>query len=88
MRLLGQFQACLFIFLRKGFKRTKMTKRKTNDFHLLRSFGVREKLLPFLFSVSLFLFCWFIFACDSVFVCAKSFRKKKKRKKKTGLKLS
>ena len=77
MRLLGQFQVCLSIFLRKGFKRTKMTKRKANDFHLLRSFCVREKLLPFLFSVSLFLFCWFIFACDGVLTRNLSVKKNK-----------
>ena len=33
MRLSGKFQACLLLFLRKGFKRKKAPKRKTNDFH-------------------------------------------------------
>ena len=33
MRLSGQFQACLFIFL----KALKALKRKTSDFHPLRS---------------------------------------------------
>ena len=53
-----------------------------------RSLCAREKLLPLLFSVSLFLFCQLIFACD-VFLCARNiFVKKKKKKKQTGLKLS
>ena len=36
MRLLGQFQTCLF-FLRKGSGRKKTPKPKTNDFNHLRS---------------------------------------------------
>ena len=38
---------------------------------------VHSKLLPLLFSVSLFLFCWFIFACD-VFLWARNLFVKKK----------
>ena len=56
LRLLGQFQACLF-FLQKGFERKKAPKPKANDFQSLRSFCAREKLLPLLFFVCLILFC-------------------------------
>ena len=45
------------IFLRKKFERKKALKRKTSDFHPLKSFCAREKLLHSLFFVRLFLFC-------------------------------
>ena len=47
----------VLFFLRKDFEHKKARKRKANDFHPLRSFCAREKLLPLLFSVRLFLFC-------------------------------
>ena len=62
MRLSGQFH---FFFK----KRKKKKKKKKN--HPLRSF-VRQKPLPLLFSVRLFLFCWFAL----VFVRSKYFCKK------------
>ena len=34
MSLSGQFRACLFIFLRKGFECKKEPKRKTKDFQV------------------------------------------------------
>ena len=43
-----------------------------------RSLCAREKLLPSLFSVSLFLFCYLIFASD-VFLCARNFFIKKNK---------
>ena len=44
-----------------------------------RSLCARKKLLPLLFSISLFLFCYLIFACD-VFLCARNlFLKKNKQ---------
>ena len=67
MRLSGPFQACLF-FLRKDFEHKKAPKR------LLEVF-VHKKLLPLLFFVRLFLFCWFWF--DLRFLRSKSFCKKK-----------
>ena len=42
----------------------------------LKSLCALEKLLPLLFSVSLFLFCYFIFACD-VFLCTRNLVLKK-----------
>ena len=62
MRLSGQFQASLLLFLRKDFGRTK----KINDFDPLKSFYARKKSLPLLFFVRLFLillvgFGWFAF---------------------------
>ena len=47
----------LIFFLRKDFERKKSTQTYSNDFHPLSSFCAREKLLPLLFSVCLFLFC-------------------------------
>ena len=58
MRLLGQFQVCLLFFFFENILSVKKTpKHKTNDFHPLRSFCAREKLLPLLFFVCLILFC-------------------------------
>ena len=57
----------LFIFfLRKYFEREKSTKTQINDFHPLRSFCARKKLLVLLSSICLFLFSqlilvWFKF---------------------------
>ena len=56
LRLPGQFQDCLF-FLRKDFERKKAPKRKTKDFHPLRTLCASKTLLPLLLSVRLFLFC-------------------------------
>ena len=50
MRLSGQFQACL-LFYEKISRIKGAPKRKTNDFHPLRSFYARKKLLPFLLFV-------------------------------------
>ena len=68
----------IFFFFIKNISAKKSTKCKTNDFHLLRSFCAREKLLPLFFSVCLILFCCFIFACD-VFLCARNLFVKKKK---------
>ena len=56
MRLLVQFQVCLF-FLRKDFEGKKAPKCRINNSHLLKSFCANKKLLPFLFGVCLILFC-------------------------------
>ena len=71
MRLSRQFQACLFFFDEKILCSQK--------YITLRSFCAREKLLPLLFSVSLFLFCQLIFDCE-VFLCARNLFVKKKKK--------
>ena len=55
---------------------------KTNTFVPHISFRAREKLLPLLFSVRLFLFCWLVFACE-VFLCAQNLSVKKKVNKQT-----
>ena len=47
----------LIVFYGKILSIEKATKRKTNDFHPLRSFCVSKKLLPLLFNVRIFLFC-------------------------------
>ena len=47
----------LIVFYEKILSIEKATKRKTKDFHPLRSFCASEKLLPLLFNVRLFLFC-------------------------------
>ena len=67
----------IFFFI-KNISAIKSTKCKTNDFHLLRSFCAREKLLPLFFSVCLILFCCFIFACD-VFLRARNLFVKKNK---------
>ena len=54
MRLSGEFQACL-LFYEKISSVKEVPKHKTNDFHPLRSFCARKKLLPFL------LFAYFCF---------------------------
>ena len=46
----------IFFFGEKVSRAQKVQKRKTNDFYPLKSLCVREKLLPLLFSVNLFLF--------------------------------
>ena len=73
MRLSRQFQVCWF-FYRKVLSVKKATKRKTHDFHPLRSFCAL-KMLPLLFFVRVFLFCLLIFACEC-FLPSKPFRKK------------
>ena len=79
MRLSRQFQACFFFFfIRKDIASQKSPKRKASSFTILEVCA-RKKLLPLLFSVSLFLFCWFIFACD-VFLYAQNLFVKKKNK--------
>ena len=47
----------LIVFYEKILSIEKATKRKTKDFHPLRSFCASKKLLPLLFNVRLFLFC-------------------------------
>ena len=47
MRLSGQFQACS-LFYEKISSVKEAPKRKASDFHPLRSFCARKKLLPFL----------------------------------------
>ena len=37
----------IFFFSRKGFERKKAPKCKTNDFHTLKSFCAREKIVAF-----------------------------------------
>ena len=59
----GNFKPVYFFFLRKDFTHTKSTKPNKNDFYLLEVF-VRKKLQPLLFFVCLFLFCYFVFACE------------------------
>ena len=63
------------IFLRKTFELKKALKRKTNDFHPLRSFFVCKRLLPLLFFCSL-LFILLIFAFHVFFLRSNVFRKK------------
>ena len=75
MRLLGQFQACFFFFLRTNFECKKAPKFKTNGFHFLKSFCECEKLVPLLFFVRLFVFLLVGFGLVYVFVPLKSFRK-------------
>ena len=72
--ILGLF---IIFFLRKGFERKKVLKRKTNSFYPFRSFCACEKLLPLLFFVRLLLFCWLVFACDVFFNAQNLFAKKK-----------
>ena len=67
----------VYFFYENNFKGEKNTKRKTNDFHPLRSFCACKKMLPLLFSVPLFFFCKLIFACDVFYLRLKFFRKKK-----------
>ena len=87
MRFSRQFQACFFFFFyEKVLSVRKAPKPKTNDFHPLRSFGTRKKLLPLLLSVCLILFCLLIFACECFFYVQNLLAKKPK--KNTGLKLS
>ena len=47
----------LIDFYEKILSIEKATKRKTKDFHPLRSFCASKTLLPLLFNVRLFLFC-------------------------------
>ena len=63
------------IFLRKTFELKKALKRKTNDFHPLRSFLSCKRLLPLLFFCSL-LFILLIFAFHVFFLRSNVFRKK------------
>ena len=78
MRLLRKFQACLlFFFFSKRFRSHKKPQSVRQATFTLLEVCARKKLLPLLFSVSLFLFCWFIFACD-VFLCARNLFVKKK----------
>ena len=63
------------IFLRKTFELKKALKRKTNDFHPLRSFFACKRLLPLLFFCSL-LFILLIFAFHVFFLRSNVFRKK------------
>ena len=78
MRLSRQFQACLFFFFfTKRFRAHKKHQNIKQATFTLLEFCAREKVLPLLFSVSLFLFCWFIFACD-VFLCARNLFVRKK----------
>ena len=72
MRLMRQFQACLFFFLTKRFCTHKNTSH-------LGSLCAREKLLPLLFSVSLFFVLLVDFCLWLVFVRAKSFLQKKNK---------
>ena len=58
MWLLGQFQVSLF-FLRKNFNHKNAPKRKTNNFHPLRSFCARENLLPLFTCFCLVHWFWF-----------------------------
>ena len=72
MRLLRKFQACLlFFFFTKRFRSHKKPQSLRQATFTLLEVCARKRLLPLLFSVSLFLFCWFIFACD-VFLCARN----------------
>ena len=70
MRLSGEFQACL-LFYEKISSVKEVPKHKTNDFHPLRSFCARKKLLPFL------LFAYFCLIC--VFCVQNFFVKKNKQ---------
>ena len=72
-----QFEVCLFVFYGKISRAQKAPKHKTINFHPLRSFRERKKLLSLLFSVSLFLFCWLIFGVDVLFCARDLFVKKK-----------
>ena len=63
------------IFLRKTFELKKALKRKTNDFHPLRSFFACKRLLPLLFFCSL-IFILLIFAFHVFFLRSNVFRKK------------
>ena len=63
------------IFLRKTFELKKALKRKTNDFHPLRSFFACKRLLPLLLFCSL-LFILLIFAFHVFFLRSNVFRKK------------
>ena len=58
----------LGVFLRKYFECKKSNKRKSNNFHPLKSFCMCEKLLPLLFSVRLVQFCQLAFA-SNVLLC-------------------
>ena len=69
MSLSGKFQACL-IFYEKIAQKAQNVKQKT--FTLLEVCARKNLLL----SVSLFLFCWSIFACD-VFLCERNLFVKK-----------
>ena len=79
LRLLGQFQACLF-FLRKGFERKKAPKPKANDFHSLRSFCASRKIVASVVFCLLNFILLVGFCLWRVFVRAKCFRKKKQKK--------
>ena len=68
------FKAVFFTERFRAHKKHQNAKQAT--FHPLRRLCV-QKLLHLLFSVSLFLFCWLIFACD-VFFGARNLSVKKK----------
>ena len=63
MKLSEQCQGSSF-FYKKILNTQKAPKRKTNDFHPIRSFCTRKKLLLLLFNVCLILFYWLIFASE------------------------
>ena len=63
MRLSGQFQARFFFFYEKISLAQKALKRKTSDFHPLRSLCAR-KIVVFVVQICLILFCWLMFACE------------------------
>ena len=78
MRLSGQFQVCLFIYLfilRKDFERTRASKPN----HSLRTFCPCKKPLPLLFFVCLFLLLLVGFG-GFAFLYAQNFFVKRKTK--------
>ena len=77
MRLSGQFLACLFFFYEKVLTVKNAPKRKTNDFHPLRTFCAHKKccLCCLVFVQFCFLGEFFLV---SVFLRSKPFRQKKR----------
>ena len=69
----------LIVFYEKILSIEKATKRKTKDFHPLRSFCASKKLLPLLFNVRLFLFCQLVMVCFTFLPAQKLFVKTKKK---------
>ena len=77
MRLLRQFQDRLSFFFMKMFETHKKHQNAKQVTFTFLEVCARKKNIAFVVFVSLFLFCWLMFACEC-FVCVKSFCKKKK----------